>query len=459
MTTDQFKLLTVEVENFKNITHRLVKLDGKSAYIIGGNGKGKSSLIDAMLSPVDSSYVPAQPININSEDHRGVIRLQLGDGTDTYDINVVFTPSSRTGNVTLFHNGLEVKGAPRNKIKTLFGEFSFDIYEFMKMSFPEKVKYIKKAAGVENEISELDEQRATLMAEKLRIEKNIAEMKAVNDKKYRPFTQEEIEKYAEAIDVAAIQNELAELQPAIERWNRVNSGVKNSEVVIRSHQVSADHNKAEALRANQEIADLYKRIEVLMTKQHEHEEAAAAAAKQAEEETIRRDKGVAWLAENPCPDTLTISNKIAEANEHNRMVSIIAEYRERHKELHAKVKEAEKIVSKIKEVDSKKEQIIESSQLPVKGLRWDDKHIYLDGIPLESGQVNTQKILDVAAELSMANNNRLKLVVIREGSLFDKQHLNDLLKRISDRGYQWIVEIVDPEGNDVEVKFEETDLH
>jgi recombinational DNA repair ATPase RecF len=53
------KVLKASITNFKNITHKEVELNGRSVMFVGPNNVGKSSLIQAICSPINSKFMPS----------------------------------------------------------------------------------------------------------------------------------------------------------------------------------------------------------------------------------------------------------------------------------------------------------------------------------------------------------------------------------------------------------------
>jgi hypothetical protein len=454
-----YRLLFAEISSFKGIKHIVLELDGRSAYFIAGNAQGKTSMIDALLSPLDSTFVPTEPINKDSEEKHGVIHLTLGNGEKKYDVYASYTPSNRTGTVKLFCDGVEVKTKVKTKILELFGDLSFDVYQFMKMSMADKIKEVIKLTGKEKELREVEQQLNDLKETRKLQDHDIKTMQTVNDKDNRPFEPEEIRKYEKPEPVDAITKEIAELQPAIDNWNRVNDGMTNSK------QIVARWNTEEKVRAENEYDELQTEIKAMeIALQKLRDKSAKLSVDhnirggEIEAEELKIKKGEAWLEKNQKPNLEVLNTRLTNAGEHNRMHEIINKYRERQNQLIAKQAEREKTQKEIEAVQKNKIAIIASSQLPVDGFDWDEKMLYYNGLPFEQNQLNTATYTDVGIELAMAMNKKLRLVMIREASLLDKPTMARVIEKIHSRGYNFIAEIVDPEGGPIEVKYVEREI-
>src|SRR5262245_27514678 len=97
------KILHGEIINFKNISHKEIDFGGKSFMVIGANDKGKSSLIQAILCSLNSSYKPLEPLKKGEE--RGSVSVKLGGqlhGKDVeYTVEMFFTEENQKGRLVL----------------------------------------------------------------------------------------------------------------------------------------------------------------------------------------------------------------------------------------------------------------------------------------------------------------------------------------------------------------------
>jgi len=443
------RVVFAEIQNFKGVSHQVLELDGQSAWLIGGNGKGKSSLIDALLSTIDSQYIPSQPIKEGEE--RGVVNIKIAgkdNGKDEeYEISITFTPSLRTGRVKLKHNGQEVTRAPKDMIKSIFGKISFDIYEFISSPKRDQVKTLKALTGVEGQLNSIDFKIQQDREEYRRIGKNLEDAKAVNKRENRPFNDEDIHKFGSApVDEHAIMNEMSAADEESKKW----SDNYNKVMAVKNEYKYCNSSMA---LAEQAMEDISKQMEELKKKLDAAEKVYDQGLIQMNEVKAKVDKGEAWLERNPKPSPEAIMAKLSEAKQHNQMYSIIAEYKKRQDTILEQQVKVDSMKDRISKLEKDKVDIISNSQLPVEGLSFTDDDVTLNNIPLD--QVNTATKLDVAVSISMAMNKKLKLVMIREGSLFDLPHLKDVLMRLHDAGFQYIVEWVDPSGGELEIKYEE----
>jgi hypothetical protein len=120
--------------------------------------------------------------------------------------------------------------------------------------------------------------------------------------------------------------------------------------------------------------------------------------------------------------------------------------------------EVDALGNNVEKLEQERTDIISKSQLPIEGLRFTDDEIYLDDIPLEEGQVNAAKLMEISIDIAIALNPNYKGIFIHNGNLFDKDNIKKIVSKIEDAGYFAVIEMVSYEGNDLEVRFTETEF-
>lgn len=442
----------MEATNFMGVKHQVIDFGNGNVYLIGGNGRGKSSLINALLSPLNSKYIPQKPIHEGEE--RGVITLKIEGNRagefEQYEIQCVFTPSNRNGKITLTRNGEKVKGSEKTVINNIFGKIGFDLTEFFNASEREQVQMLKELSGCGEKLDEIDHQRLEKEAERKIIKKALDDAKTVNSRANRPFTDEDVDRYKTPIpeeEVKKMENELKGVEEKVQKYNDNIRKIESIKQTVGQNETLIRISKSEIDEIDQQILDLE-------AKRKEKDDGIKALKKANAEYQEKLDKAAPWLEKNPNPpSSKEITDRMSQVREHNRMNGIITEYMHRQKDILGKQGQYEELEEQIKGLLKQKIDVIASSQLPVEGLLWGDDGVTLGGIPIT--QVNTQKKIDLAKEIAIALNPTLKLVIIKEASLFDTEHLKATTEDLDKRGYFFVAEIVDPAGGELEIKYEE----
>jgi hypothetical protein len=204
---------------------------------------------------------------------------------------------------------------------------------------------------------------------------------------------------------------------------------------------------ANVVRLEQSIRDKYEEIARL---QNQIEGLNAVITSNNENIT----KGNQWLAVHSRPSIEAVNEKINQAILHNEKCNQIGGLAANQREMITAKEEANKISSEVAILENKKLEVISKSQFNIPGLTFTDDDIYLDGIPLEEGQINTARLFDIGTDVAIAMNPNLKVIFLHDASLFDHEALKTIIKKIEERGYQLVIELV-AENDEVEVKFTE----
>jgi len=443
---DGLTFFRVELENFKNLSKKIIDIGGKSILIVGGNGTGKSTLLDALLSGLDVKMRPSKPIK-EGETHASIsttLKGTINGEPKEYIIDLYFSPKHQSGRLKVTDiNGEDVKN-PAGFIKGLIGNASLDIMSWMTDKKEKRLEKIKNLTGIAKELDAINvsiEEKKTLRKNK---KERAEEMEAIL--KNHEYSQADIDKYSETIDLTPLQEELKAVSTNQEKWDSVKNKVIGFEREVSQLNQSADKGRAEI-----------KRLEALI----ENEKVRVHESVFSEEGLLTKiTQGNDWLAKVPRPSSDTISDKMIQANAHNEKVSQIANLAEKNKEMIKSKSEALDLDAEIKNLEGLRSDKISKSQLPIPDMTFDNDNIYLKGIPLEDGGVNTAGIMSVAVKMAIyqAQKSNLKNIFIQDASMFDKHSLKEAVQDIESNGMRAIIELVDWDGGALEVKFTETEL-
>ena len=434
------KILSLVVENFKNIEKTEVDFAGRSATIIGKNGAGKSSLIQAICSPIDANYLPAKPIKKGEE--RGSIELTIGgklNGEDeTYTLGLYFSDKHKKGRVTIANSdGEQVKGG-KQLISDIVGNIGFDIQEFIKLGVTstgaiskpgtqEQIEILKELMprDILKQMHELDREYDHTYEVRAGVNRDINHAKAKLEG--HELSQEELEFYKEAIDTKEIVSKMNNITKEIEDYNKVDNGTRDA-----YHLIPQIEDEITKLRE-----DLKK-----------NEKALAEAKK-------KHEKGSKWLSKVTKPSIETLNDELSNANQHNEKVKEIKGLEESQSVIRNLETDSETRTKRLEAIKKEKKDIFAASPLPVKGLTFDDEGIYFKGLPFVEGQHPTSTIIAIGARIGMSLNPNLRMLVIKDGSLLDKSTLNWLVTMCEKENYQLFIEKVS-NNEEVEIEFIET---
>ncbi len=457
------KSIKLIVENFKNLQNVVVDIGGRSLMFIGPNGSGKSALIQAMMSPMNSKMLPTEPIKTGEE--KAMISHTIAGTIDgvhkEYVMDLFFTKKDSKGRLVIKNENGEVLKSPATLIKSIIGNVSFDVTQWLNDDAKKKLATIKTLTGKGQDIDVIT---ANIKLEKdaqKKSKERAEELDAILSN--HGLSAEEVDKYSTRMDIAAMQTAMSSIEGAQKQWDDVNNKVTGFKNTVENAETRISTVKETAASkihtASTEIFRLQEEIKrqqgIIASATTECDNNVATINQETETARDNVIKGDAWLLANPRPSVSEVSNQINEAIAHNEKCNSISKLAEHQREL-LKCREAmEAKKSVIAKLEDDRASIIKHSQLPIEGLTFDDEILYLDGLPLEDGQINTARLWDVGVEVAMALNPNLKIIFLHDGSLFDKAHLKAVVEKIEARGYMAVVEMVAFEGDHLECKFTE----
>lgn len=452
---DGMYILGADIEHFKNLKKVLLEIGGKSFYVFGGNGKGKSSFIQALLSPMDTKLIPAEPIMEGEE--RSSIEITIGGRINNqekkYIMDLYFTPGNKKGRLVVTDILGETVKSPATLLKSILGNISFDIFKFLNDTKAKKIQTLKELSGEGIKIDLINktigEKKARLKTVKEKIEESEA---LLNTHK---FTDDEITKYSVPFHtpMETLQEEMSNVSKSIDNWKKVEDKVR---ILTSEMQAGAQRNLVRETTISNHKAS----IQELLKKITEEETAIVNEnAAQVANENLIKDCSK-WFVKygGECPSAKEISDRIADATLHAEKHQQINDLAEKQKSLIALKTEQQTIGIEITKEEGNRGKLIAGSKLPVKGLSFDDEEIFIEGLPLDESQISKSRLFDIGTDIAMALNPVLKTIFLHDGSLFDRPTLDALFVKCKKKGYQVIAEVVDWDGGELELRFAEKDI-
>lgn len=433
--------LKLEVENFKKLQSTIIDIGGRSLMFVGPNESGKSTLIQAMMSPINSKLLPSEPIK--QGETRARISHTIGGTINgqhkEYIMDLRFTDKNKSGTLTVKNElGEDIK-QPATFIKNLVGTISFDVTQWLNDKPEQKLKTIKTLTGRGQDI---DVATAKIKLEKENQKKahdRAEELNAILSN--HGLSNEDLEKYSTPIPLEPMQQAMSGISAAQQQWDGIKVQVDGFRQTVINSNNKINTANAEIFRLQEEI----KRQQSIID----------GAVKEADISNGNIATGEAWLNANPRPSVDVITTQINEAIAHNEKCNNVSQLQVHQRELLKCRETVEVKKAEIKKLEEERSKIIKESQLPIEGLTFDDETLYLDGLPLEAEQINTARLFDVGVEVAMSMNPTLKIIFLHDANVFDKKHLHAIIKKIEDRGYMAVCEFVSFEGEELEIKFTE----
>jgi energy-coupling factor transporter ATP-binding protein EcfA2 len=400
------QILSLQADNFKRLRAVQITPKGDLVLVAGRNAQGKSSVLDAISAALaGAGACPADPIRHGEAS--ASIRLDLGEVVVTRK----FTPGGST--LTLTNAEGAKFGSPQKMLDAMLGQIAFDPLEFTRMKPREQFDQLKDVARVDLDLEKLeqlnkadfdrrtdlnrDAKAARAQLEGLRLPAgDVGEPRDVAD-----LIRQIQDTQAMRSDAVQEREDRQRLQAQVDRKRAQIEQLRQQAIAlqaeVKAHLVQLEPTPAtkEPAEFDQAIADLNERIRTAQTHNETIQQGRQALAKKTELETLAVTKETA----------------------------------------------AQGLTEAMAARQTAKEQALAAAKFPVKGLSLGDGQVLFNGVPL--AQASSAEQLRISTALAMAANPKVKVVLIREGSLLDQDGLRLVAEMATSKGYQVWCEKVD----------------
>lgn len=378
MSDQPLKIVELKSTNVKRLTAVRITPDGNLVVVGGNNGQGKTSVLDSIMYALGGkSAACAEPI------HKGKKKAEVV--VDLGELVVTRTFTAKGGTLTVATADGAKVASPQALLDKLVGKLSFDPLEFDRMDPRQQRATLVDLVGLD--FTDIDKRRKAAYDTRTDVNRALKAAQAKLDA-------------AETFDVPADAPSAAE---AVEAYRKAQEDEATFAIIKRQ----AEGNKARRAAIVEEIKAL------------QNESAALEktfANMQAEANKIPQHDLDALKA------AVDNAEGLAEKVHANKRAAELTE------EVEALEDESDDLTQAIERADEEKARALASAQFPVEGLAFTDDGVTLAGVPFE--QASAAERLRVSVAMGLALNPRLRVMLIRDGSLLDEKSL-DMLAQLA----------------------------
>ncbi len=400
------RLNTLSVRNFKRVTIAELSIgDAAVVPVVGANGAGKSSLLDAIPALLGGKgFTPSKPIAEGAEEAE--IEGTLGDGR-----SIALRAKRR---ISAGRNVLDVwdaEGAkvaqPQARLDALVGDLTFDSERFDRAPAREQVAILARTVGVDIAKHEAEREKAAAT--------RTAANRALRDAEAAHAAMPVVEAPSEEVSVSEL---MRQLDAANESQRKVHTERELLADLARqqgdvSKEIEATERRLVQLRAAQDslLAGAMRRLQ-------DYKAAEAAAIDPA---PIRR----------LIDDAENINRGVRGKRDRERAWNVVAQCRVR----------AEAASAAVDAIDASLSGQIAKAEIPVPGLTFDASGVRINGIPYD--QCSTAERIRARIGIALAQHPALKVAIVRDGSLLDEESRRIVAEMAEAAGAQVFIELVD----------------
>ena len=424
------KIVRLDAENVKRLRAVRIEPDPKgNLVVIGGkNGAGKTSVLDSIAMALGGKgAVPPKPVRAGKKSAKIVARI--GQLTVTRTIS----PDGTSRLVVKDAEGKTQK-SPQTILDELVGALSFDPLEFARMAPRAQAEQLQGLVGLD--FKDLNERHET--AYDARRDQN-RDCKSLSS---------QIENYKADYSAPVEEVSAAELIAELER--RQDHNARGEELGAEVDDLNEDLEEAigEVGTIDKQATKLKEQIKALGK-----ERKTATGRQTSAEKSVKHAK--ASLSAFEVIDEDEIKEKIRSAEDTNAVVRRNKERAALIDRLTETQDKADGFDRELRAVADEREERLAAAAFPVDGLGFDENGVTFNGIPFE--QASAAEAMRVSVAMGLAANPKLRVLLIRDGSLLDDESLAAIAKQAADADAQVWIERVGT-GKEVTVIIEDGEV-
>lgn len=416
-------MLILKAENFKRLkVLQFVITESGITELKGRNKQGKTSAIDAIASAIGGKRLcPENPIR-EGENHAKVEFEKEGC------FRIVRTWKLVDGQTK---GQLKITGARGEKLQQcdldrLLGKACFDPTSFLTLTpRQQRDELIKVSELDERDLVKINQEYSDLFADRTVVNRNIAREQGVIDEledsgENQELARQEVKKTAELL------TELECIRNKNDRHDEIDNKLCGAQA------------RTEKLESDKE--GHLQEIERLKNKVSEIDDSINIANK--ESENLKKE-----LSSLPLYDydgEGRVKKEITELEETNEVIRAAKQCLDDQEKVRRYfdelTKKSDGITERLKHLSEAKNQELKKAKFPIKALSFNDDGIMYNNQPFSQASGSERFI--AALSIATTGNNELKLILMRDGSLIDKDNLEKIDKYLKSKKFVGIIERV-----------------
>lgn len=423
---DDANLIELRATNFKKLKAVRIRVDGSVIQITGPNDAGKTSVLDAFAAAVGGkAFKPKNPIR------KGELKAEVFADLDSIRVTRRWWRDTPDGEISSAVEVVNRDGSkpkqPQSTLDRLRGtDIAFDPVEFMRMPAKDQFDILKSLVpGVD--FADIAKRRQELFDKRTQAGRDRDREKGAADAIRVPANTP-----LKLVDIAEVLAELREVSEANALLARTRAARSRAEQEIETGQ-----NEVDAMRI--QIRELTKRADQLDTT------IAAAQRKLDDAKPL-----------GPDFDTDDLQQKISTAEVTNANVRLLHQQDQHRASMEGHVEEYQRLTDEIAALDDEKNRAIEKAKLPVSNMSFGTDEILMNGVSFSDASKAHQIRAGIA--IAMALKPKLKVILLYDGSLLDKESMKALAEIIAANKFVAIIERVAVDGGPVGVVIEDGEV-
>lgn len=408
------KIMKLTARNVKRVRAVEITPDGNLVVISGRNGQGKTSVLDSIAYALaGKEAICTEPVR------RGTSGAEVVCDLGEIVVRRTLTPEGGGSLVVETKDGARLK-APQTRLDDLIGRLSFDPIEFDRMKPPQQAEVLRDLVGLD--LSPIQGERDQAYAKRTEINRDAKSLEARLEASPGPWPDvPETEVPAEAL--------LAKLDRAL----------ASGRAFDEAH-AALERAASERSQASSRVAQIEEEIALLQTKL-----ANAKEDLRARELELGRRQDAAVEANSAVIDRGPIREELKQLEQLNQKVRENAARRSLEAALLERKVHSSELTSLLDSIEARRLSAIASAKFPVPGLGFDPSGgVTFNGLPYD--QASGAERLRVSVAMGIAMNPKLRVLLIRDGSLLDQDSLRLVAELAAENEAQVWIERIEEGG-------------
>jgi len=476
------RIVSLTAENVKRLIAVHIEPGDDGCVLIGGkNAAGKSSVLDSIMYALGgASSLPDEPIRHGKE--AAEIVVDLGD----IIVRRKFTKAGSTVTVKTVDGASY--SSPQKVLDGLFSKLSFDPLAFASMKPADQSKALIVLLGIDT--SALDEENARLYEERTGVNRLIKEAEAdlvrceeilIPVPESRPDVGEIANRLSSAIEASAASDRrrisIQSVQAEFEEC-QAEHAVLTAKVAVLDQDFHADMaiEKSQMETARVDMAQRQERETAELVSSHlseansfigRWEDQRNHRLRLLTEDRGRNTKQITNLQdamsrqsitlaevdiESAVPDVDAIRQELAAAEEGVHAWDVARDKKDKATRLALCQEEADELTDQMELITYKKREKLAEANYPIAGLAVnEDGTVLFDGVPLS--QASHAQQIRTSVAIGIAMNPKLKVLLIRDGSLLDEENMQLVADMAKQHDAQiWIERVGDKDASAIVIE-------
>ena len=408
------KIINLKAENVMRLNAVEITPKGDVVVIGGKNEAGKTSVLESILLALGGRKSKIKEPLKKGKD-KGKVTLEL-DGTGLI-VTRTFTKAGG-GVLTVSTKDGAKFSSPQAMLDKICGALTFDPLAWVEMEEAKQLEVLKDLTGVTFE--EEDALRAQVYENRTEANRKLkmlqTQMDALPDHGSEVSDQE--------LSVEALMNELESRRKHNREYDDLTGTLEDLEAEIEG--------------LSKDILELEEKLQLAKNEKLEREKDFKETQKQLGSMVKVDDVEV----EAQIKSADTINKKVREKIEKSTLAGRIEKG----------TRIIEGMTNQLAAIDRAKQEKLSSAKMPIEHLTFDESGVYYKGVPFS--QASSAEALRVSVAMGIAMNPKLKILLIRDGSLLDSNNLKAISEMAFDSGHQIWLERVS-EGDECSVVIED----